>query len=315
MLNFRLTRILFVCLLLVALLLLFAGAGCQRTEAPPAPKPAAEPSRGKTLLIGLIPEQSLFKQMERYEPIARYLSRKTGIEIKLVILPRYGNIISNFQSAKMDGAFFGSFTYALAHEKLGVDVLARPEGLDGASTYYGMIFVRKDSGINSVEQMQGKRFAFVDKATTAGYLLPLAYFQQHKKNYRTFLREYYFSGTHEDAIYDVLNKKADIGAAKNTVFDRLALSDKRIIEELRVLAKSPAVPENALAVRKGLDSDVKSRLQNELLAMDADPEGAQVLKAFGARKFILTRNSDYQAVFDYARASNLNLATYDYLND
>lgn len=301
--------------LLAAFLLLIAGTGCRGTEEPPVPKTAAEPGRAKPLIIGLIPEQSLFKQMDRYEPLARYLAHRTGIEIQLVILSRYGNIISNFQSAKMDGAFFGSFTYALAHVKLGVDVLARPEGLDGASTYHGLIFVRKDSGIGSLEQMQGKRFAFVDKATTAGYLLPLAYFQQHKKNYRTFLREYYFTGTHEDAVYDVLNKKADIGAAKNSVFNRLAQSDKRISEELVVLAKSPEVPENALAVRKSLDSALKSRIQNELLTMDSDPEGARVLKAFGARRFVLTRNSDYRAVYDYARDSNLNLATYDYLND
>lgn len=301
--------------LLAAFLLLIAGTGCRGTEEPPVLKTAAEPGRAKPLIIGLIPEQSLFKQMDRYEPLARYLAHRTGIEIQLVILSRYGNIISNFQSAKMDGAFFGSFTYALAHVKLGVDVLARPEGLDGASTYHGLIFVRKDSGIGSLEQMQGKRFAFVDKATTAGYLLPLAYFQQHKKNYRTFLREYYFTGTHEDAVYDVLNKKADIGAAKNSVFNRLAQSDKRISEELVVLAKSPEVPENALAVRKSLDSALKSRIQNELLTMDSDPEGARVLKAFGARRFVLTRNSDYRAVYDYARDSNLNLATYDYLND
>jgi phosphonate transport system substrate-binding protein len=316
MFNDRFLRSPSVYALLAAFLLLIAGAGCRRgAEEPPAPKTAAEPSRAKPLIIGLIPEQSLFKQMDRYEPLARYLARRTGVEIQLVILSRYGNIISNFQSAKMDGAFFGSFTYALAHVKLGVDVLARPEGLDGASTYHGLIFVRKDSGIGSLEQMQGKRFAFVDKATTAGYLLPLAYFQQHKKNYRTFLREYYFTGTHEDAIYDVLNRKADIGAAKNSVFDRLAQSDKRISEELVVLAKSPEVPENALAVRKGLDSALQSRIQNELLTMDSDPEGAKVLKAFGARRFILTRNSDYRAVYDYARDSNLNLATYDYLND
>ena len=304
-----------LCLLLAAVLLFSGGAGCTRTEEPPAPKPAVEPVRGKALLIGLIPEQSLFKQMERYEPLMNYISRKTGIEIRLIVLPRYGNIISNFRSADMDGAFFGSFTYALAHEKLGVEVLARPDGLDGISTYHGLMFVRKDSGIRSVEQMQDKRFAFVDRATTAGYLLPLAYFRQHNKNYRSFLREYYFAGTHEDVIYDVLNGKADIGAAKNTVFDRLAKSDKRIREELVVLAKSPAVPENALAVRKGLESTLRSRLQNELLNMDRDPEGARVLKAFGARRFILTRNSDYQAVYDYARDSNLDLATYDYLND
>jgi len=44
-------------------------------------------------------------------------------------------------------------------------------------------------------------------------------------------------------------------------------------------------------VRKGLDSALKSRIQNELLTMDSDPEGAKVLKAFGARRFILTRTA------------------------
>ncbi len=296
------------------LCILLAGAGCENAETPSAPQ-TQEAKKGHKLLIGLIPEQSLFKQMDRYEPLARYLSRKTGADVQLTILPRYGNIISNFVSAGMDGAFFGSFTYALAHEKLGVEVLVRPEDPDGISTYHGMIFVRKDSGIRSAEQMAGKRFAFVDKATTAGYLLPRAYFQHHGKNYRTFLREFYFAGTHEDAIYDVLNGKADIGAAKNTVFNRLARSDAKIRDLLDVLAESPEVPENAFAVRKDLDRGLRSQLQDALLSMDADPEGVTVLKTFGARRFILTRGSDYKAVYDYARDINLRLATYDYLND
>ncbi len=301
-------------LIAVLCTLLLVCAGCKKAE-PPAPEQAPGPKKERKLLIGLIPEQSLFKQIDRYDPLARYLSRKTGVDIQLTILPRYGNIISNFASAGMDGAFFGSFTYTLAHEKLGVEVLVRPEDLDGISTYHGMIFVRKDSGIADADQMAGKRFAFVDRATTAGYLLPLAYFQSHGKNYRTFLREFYFTGTHEDAIYDVLNRKADIGAAKNTVFNRLAKSDPRIRDELVILAESPEVPENALAVRKDLDRALRTQLQDALLGMDSDPEGARVLKAFGARRFILTRSSDYNAVYQYARDVNLNLATYDYLND
>ena len=47
----------------------------------------------------------------------------------------------------MDGSFFGSFTGAMAIEKLGVEPIARPVNLDGTSTYKGYIFVRKDSGI------------------------------------------------------------------------------------------------------------------------------------------------------------------------
>ena len=267
------------------------------------------------MLIGLIPEQNLFRQLERFEPLARYLSRKAGVLVTLKILPRYGNIIDNFTPEKLDGAFFGSFTYTIAHAKLGVQVIARPEGQDGKSTYHGLIFVRKDSGIRFIRDMAGKRFAFVDKATTAGYLLPLAYFKQHKVNYRTYLKESYYTGTHEDAIYDVLNRKADIGVAKNTVYERLADSDTRIKNELVVLERSPDVPENGLAVRKDLADDVKKNLTKVLLDMHNDSEGRAVLEVLGARKFIATSDADYQPVYRYIREIGLDIATYDYRNE
>jgi phosphonate transport system substrate-binding protein len=301
----------FFCFLLIVLL----ATGCEKTKNPSSKKPETERGAEKTFLLGLIPEQNIFKQMERYEPLAGYLSKKVGMKIQLTVLPRYGNIINNFVSTGLDGAFFGSFTYTLAHEKLGVEVLARPLSPDGTSTYHGLIFVRKDSGIKSIHQMAGKRFAFVDKATTAGYLLPLAYFQEHGKDYRTFLKESYFTGTHEDAIFDVLNKKADVGAAKNTVYERVAASNDRIKKELVILERSPDVPENALAVRKDLDNPMKKKLKEALLTMHEDPEGMAILKVFGAQRFIETNETDYQPVYRYAEKIKLNLATYDYMNE
>jgi len=297
------------------LLILAVVAGCERTETVSPKKTKAEPGREKTLLIGLIPEQNIFRQMERYQPLADYLSKRVSMKVRLTILPRYGNILDNFVSTGIDGAFFGSFTYVLAHEKLGVEVLARPESLDGTSTYYGLIFVRRDSGIKTIRQMKGKRFAFVDKATTAGYLLPLAYFKEHGEDYRTFLKESYFAGTHEDAILDVLNKKADIGAAKNTVFEKLGASDNRVYGELIILERSPDMPENGLAVRKGLDDSLKERLKRILLTLDETPEGLGIIKEFGARRFIETNNDDYRPVYRYAQKIGLNLATYDYMNE
>ena len=272
--------------------------------------------RQTVLTIGLIPERNIFQQLERYEPLADYISKKIGINIKLKVLTRYGNIIENFASAHMDAAFFGSFTYALAHSKLGVEAIARPEDIDGHSTYYGLIFVRKDSGIKSVNDMQNKSFVFVDKATTAGYLLPRAYFKEHRiENYRTFLKETYFAGTHQDAIYDVLNRKADIGAAKNTMFYRLAAKDKRITDELVILERSPDVPENGLAVNKSLGDSIKQQLKATLISMQTDPEGMEVLKKFGARRFIETSNDDYAAVYRYVQEIGLDLSTYDYINE
>jgi len=298
--------------LITSLLCVFLVAGCAQEAAPPNNKSAER----KTLLIGLIPEQNIFTQLERYKPLADYLSMKTGTKVKLKILRRYGNIIDNFNSAGLDGAFFGSFTYALAHAKLGVEVLARPVAPDNTSTYHGLIIVRKDNGVRNIEGMRGKRFAFVDKATTAGYLLPLDYFRRHGiSNYKEYLKEAYYAGTHEDAIYDVLNKKADIGAAKNTVFKRLAAADPRIREELSVLERSPDVPENGIALRKDIDEPVRRKLKETLLNMHLDPEGKQALERLGALRFTETTNEEYGVVVKYAEGINLNLSTYDYVND
>jgi phosphonate transport system substrate-binding protein len=294
----------------LSLLVCAGGCGDQREATPAIESPQ------RTLRIGLIPEQNIFTQKTRFKPLAAYLSEKANVNIELKVLSRYGNIIQNFVSNRLDGAFFGSFTGALAHRKLGVEALARPEYLDGTSTYHGLLFVRSDSGIANANDMKGKRFVFVDKATTAGWLLPLYYFKtQGIEDYRSWLKEAYFAGSHESAIYDVLERTADIGAAKNTVFSRLADADPRVSEELVILARSPKVPANGLCVRGDLEGPLKIKLREALLSLERDPEAAEVLEAFGARRFIETVEADYASVFEYAEKIGLDLETYDYMND
>jgi phosphonate transport system substrate-binding protein len=275
--------------------------------------PAAEAGE---LTVGLIPEQNVFKQMERYKPIAEYIENKTRIKIRFTVLPRYGNIIQSFTSEHMDAAFWGSFTGAMAIEKLGVEPIVRPLWFDGTSTYHGYIFVRKDSGIENVKDMKGKRIVFVEKATTAGYVFPLAYFKEHGvKNLDEYFAEHYFAGSHDAAIVAVLNKKMDIGCAKNTIFNLVAERDPRVKEELIILAESPKVPSNGLGVRRDLDAVTKSKLTRAFLNMSDDHDGKDILTRFGAIRFIHTSKADYGPVFQATKRANINLKSYQYKNE
>ncbi len=292
---------LFICLLVLA--------GCAGKEPPPQKQ-----TYGRVLTIGLIPERNMFDQMQRYKALAKYIQIKTNYKINLVAFPEYGDVITQFTLKHLDGAVFGSFVYSLANAKLGVEVIARPEDLKGISTYHGLIFVRKDSGIRTAKDMRGKKFAFVDKATTAGYLLPLDYFHRNGiTDYKTYFGETYFTGSHDGAVYDVLYGKADIGAAKNTIYERLTEADPLMERELSILAKSPDVPENAVGLRKEIDVSVRDKLKEVLLNMQNDPEGINVLKRFGARRFIETSNDDFEPVIRYCKHLNLNLSTFDYM--
>jgi phosphonate transport system substrate-binding protein len=279
-------------------------------------QPVSAEANEKKLLIGLIPEMNIFKQKERFKPLGAYLSKKTGMEVKFTVLSRYGNIIERFQKEKMDGAFFGSFTGAVAIYKLGVIPLARPVNLDNTSTYHGYIFVRKDSNIKDVKDMKGKVMAFVEKSTTAGYVFPLAYLREHGiASPDNFFREYYFTGSHDAAIDAVLKRNADIGAAKHSVYDREKKENSRIEQELVIIAQSPPVPSNGLCVRKDLDENLKKKLKDALLNIDKDPEGQTVLKQFGALKFIETTDKDYEPVKELAKKAGIDLKNYKWKNE
>jgi len=271
----------------------------------------ADSTARKELYIGLVPELNIFEQRKRYEPLAEYLTFKTGIKIMLRTLVTYENIIENLQSQNLDAVFLGSFAGALALKKIGVRPIARPEYPNGTSTYNGLIFTRKDSGIASAQDMKGKTFAFADKGTTAGWLLPLHYFQENNiTDPASWFGKLYFSGTHEDAILDVLNGKADIGAAKNTVYKSMAQTDQRLDRELEILVTSPPVPENALLVFPDVEESLQEKLRVILLGMHLDDEGKKALQALGAAKFIETSPQDYQPVFEYAEHIGLDLKTY-----
>ena len=299
--------LIFICLLSVLM------AGCREQQRQESANAAA--AAGEEFHIGIVPERNIFHQRERYEPLARYLSEKLGITIELSMLVTYENIVDNIQSRELDAVFLGSFAGAVALKKLGARPLARPQYSDGTSTYRGLLFARKDSGIATARDMEGKIFAFTDKGTTAGWLLPLHYFKENDiDDPFSWFGEMYFTGTHEDAIVDVLNGKADIGAAKDTVFYQLAQTDSRILAELKILAMSPPVPENALLfVRK--NEPLQKAMKKVLLTMHQDEEGRQILQKFGAVQFIETTVKDYQPVFTYASDIGLDLANYENKKD
>jgi len=293
------------------LILPFLHACTNEKPQPSVPKGYAQ----QEILIGLIPEQNVFRQRERYGVLKQYLADRLGVTITFTSLSGYGNIVKRFSNEKLDGAFFGSFSYALAHQQIGVESIARPINLDGTSTYRGYLFVRRDSRILGASDMRGRRFAFVERATSAGYLFPLAYFRTHHvDNLSVYLGETFFAGSHDAAILAVLNRDADVGAAKSTIYDQMEKEDPRIGKELQILAASDEFPENCLAVRKDLDPKLKTALRQALLDMGKDNEGAAVLKKFGARGFVETTDGDFASVYRLTGQAGIDMTTYLYNN-
>lgn len=271
--------------------------------------PGSAADEKEELLLGIEPEHNIFDQMERYRFLAAYLSNQIGVKVKLTIMSRYGEVIKRFRALRLDGAFLTSYTAHLGIRELDLAPVANPVNLNGESTSQGLIFVRQDSGIRDTRDMQGKSIVFVDPATMEGYLFPLAYFrQQGVTDTNRFFSRFYFSGSHASTIFAVLDGRADIGSAKNTVFNRLVQADPSISQELRIIARSPKVPEVTLCIRKEVGQDIRERLGAALLNMDRTPEGRKVLGQFEALRFIPSATSDFDIIELMAQEARESIA-------
>lgn len=271
---------------------------------------AAFAAEGK-LIIGIIPEVDLTKQMERYTPMVRYLGKQIGMEVGVKPLANYGLIYEELRDGKIDAGFFGSFVYGMTRARLGIEPVARPVRPDGVSTYAGLLFTRKDSGIKTVKDMKGKTIALVDPATTAGYLAQKVYFKKHGIDMEKDLK-IFWAGSHDAAAKAVFKKQADVGGAKNHPFNKMSAEDPAFKEAMTVLNESSTVPDNVFAVKKGLDPKMKEKIRNVLDNMDKNSEGAEVLKKFGAAKFIATTDADYKNLYSMVKEAGLDLKTYPY---
>ncbi|KKM64379.1 hypothetical protein LCGC14_1502000, partial [marine sediment metagenome] len=151
--------------------------------------------------------------------------------------------------------------------------------------------------------------------TMAGYMFPLAYLKENGvDDIDTYFKEYYFAGSHDSAVNEVYNGKADIGSAKNTIFNLVVDNDPGIKNELIILARSPVVPSNGLGLRSDLDPVVKRKLQDALLDMDKNPVGRKALELYGAARFISTSKDDYAPLFDLAEKAGIDMKKYRYIN-
>ncbi len=267
------------------------------------------------LTIGIIPENDVFEQVERYRSLGQYIEKKTGIKINYTIISRYGNIVEKFNQRNLDGAFWGSMTGAMAIRQLDMEPIVRQVDLDNASSHTGYIFVHKYSVIDGVDRMKDVEIAFVDKATATGYLFPLSYLRKGGvDNIDEYFKKSHFTGSHKDTIEAVFERRVDIGCADNIVFDMMSRENPRIKEDLVIIAKSPELPSTSLGIKKEIPLALREDLKRVLIEMKGSTEGMKILGQFGARQFIETTENDYKAVFNIATGAGLDLKKYKYSN-
>ncbi len=268
----------------------------------PRPGDGEQAAAGEPLRIAFIAYQNPDQLLESVAPVAEYLEAEIGRPIKAFAATDYAGIVEALKAGTADVGFMGPLQYVIAHQQSGaVPILG--EVYNGSPTYLSKIFVRKDSGIETLYQLEAKSMAFVDPLSSSGFLFQLETFLQagliqSPQDAERFFRKIYFAGGDEQAIRAVLNKFVDAaGVGQYSV--KLLRPDER--EQLLAIAQSRPIPSHCVVVREGLDPEVTTALQAALLALNEGEHHGLLKSLYAVDGYVIADDGTYSEVAALAR--------------
>jgi phosphonate transport system substrate-binding protein len=284
--------------------------------APPAPTGDQKGSTSNPVNMAFVPSADSQKVLASGEPLAKLLQDATNLNFKVSVPTSYTTVIEAMGANQVDVGWLAPFAYVLAHDKNGSQVLLASVR-QGSKTYRSQIVVRADSGITTIEQLRGKKFAFVDPASASGFLFPNALLAGMGIDYKTFFSDTIFAGGHDKSIIAVYNKQVDGGASFGNNIDNGPPTDARtlvlttlpdVMTVVKPIAQTDPIPNDTVSVRAGLDPSMVKLLTDGLLYVQSTADGKAALKSlYGIDGLAPATDKDYDTVRTAAKALNLDL--------
>ncbi len=237
----------------------------------------------------------------------KYLEANTPYKFKISIPPSFIAVVEAFGTNRADIASVNTFGYILAHDRYGAE--ARLTVIrHGESTYKAQFITKADSKIKKLEDLEGKKLAFVDPASTSGYLLPMKYLKD--RNIKP--KETMFAMRHDNVVSMIYQGQVDAGATFYSPPSDNAIQDARrlvkaqypdVEEKIKILELTTSIPNDPIMFRKGLSEEMKKTITDALIKFAATPEGQDVMNRLSSvTGLIPATDKDYDGTRELLKA-------------
>ncbi|GAX89919.1 phosphate/phosphite/phosphonate ABC transporter substrate-binding protein [Effusibacillus lacus] len=291
-----------ILVLVVTLIMSLVVAACGSASKPQdnkngtATPPAAE--NKKEFLVGIIPAEAKFSGSSK-EKLQQYLSEKIGQNVVVKDYPDYNGVVEALNAGKIQLAYLGPLTYVIAHHQSGAKPVVVRTTNGGKPFYYSYIITPADSKLNTLDDLvknsKELKFAFGDINSTSGSLVPGAELRRQgvftDRNTHKF-KELAYTGSHDITAKSIQAKKYDAGAIDSAYFDKLIAKGEIKKEDYKIIWKSEELFQYPFAVNKDVSDDTVKKLQDAFVAL----KDKEILDAFAADGFVVTKNEDFEAI-------------------
>ncbi len=272
----------------VIFLLLFSGCKMNDTplEVDLEKKVILNPEEGneKDFRFGIATMLTPSQNIYYYAELIEYIGRKLNMPASMIQRSTYSQMNDLIKLGGVDIAFICTGAYIKLKNEIPVRILAVPV-VDGKKTYNSLIIVRRDSNINSFEDLKGKSFAFVDSLSLTGKIYPI--YRVLKSGYlpEMFFTKTIFSGSHDSSIEMVAQGIVDAAGVDNIIFKYYIKDHPEIVKGVRIIEESPPFGIPPVVMKAGYKKPLYQKVREILINMHTDKEGAKILEKLHFDRF------------------------------
>ena len=243
------------------------------------------------ITIGLFPRRNAVKTISNFKPLEIYLSKKLKRKVILQVSKDFPSFWARVEQGKFDLVHYNQYHYMVSHKKFGYNVILKNKEM-GESTITGSIIVRKDSGINSVKDLVGKKILFgggpraMQSYIYARYLLEENGLKQNDYSI-------HFAKTPINAILATYFKQADAAGSGDKNLQLEVISDLIDVSKLKYLVKGKQLAHLPWAVHKSVPLTMQRSIQTILSDLKNTKKGRDVLRAAELDSFELATDAEY----------------------
>jgi phosphonate transport system substrate-binding protein len=245
-----------------------------------------------------------------YRPLADHLAQRLGRPVQLRTVDSWEGLAKSLANGETDLALMGPWGYVLANHHAQAQVVSTIL-YQGKPEYFALIVTHPDSGLDSIDDLlgakgRGRSFAFGDKGSTSGYLIPFHMFQQRGiAPEKHFARVLYTK--HQAIQTQVSAGQLDAGADYNRNRDAMIAQGLISAARSKVIWQSAPLPNDAFAVSAALARDTAfvHRLQAALAEVGPLLAAQPSLLPANYTGFVSRDNGFYKPIRDAGLATGI----------
>lgn len=205
------------------------------------------------IVVGINPFTSPSDIKNMYQPVLARVFDSLGIKVKIIIVKDYLALGDQIKKGTIDGGWFSPFAYITAAEMTPLIPVATPL-INGKDYYNGFIITRNDSGIETLEDLPGRSFAYVDKNSASGYLYARHSIKEAGLDPESIFSTVSFAGSHDQVILGVLNGEFDAGATYNEAYEKMQKNGTDM-SGVNIISTTGNIQKDAIAFSESLDPE------------------------------------------------------------